>query len=238
MTGPGAIVGRSLTAALAAAVSPLSGAQLGLRARLVTRDADAALDRFARAQRKAIARALNEAMRDAFAATVKDTLRESHIKRRKALTEDQGKKGRMRWYRASERTLEARLWIGLKSEPGLTLTRTGTAGRAPSCATIARANNRKGKGTKAGDKATARAAEAMAIPGLRSRKGTAAGSPLFWGCMPSGHVGLFWRRGRARLPIDEPYLPIQDIARRVGTRHVERHFRETYPRALRRLMEM
>jgi hypothetical protein len=231
---PAALVGRALTAALGVSVSPLTGAQLGVRARLAVAEADAALEKFSAKQRQAIARALNEAMRNAFAATVADTLREAHIKRRKALTEANGQRGRLRWYRASPKTLQARLWIGLKTEPGLTLVRTGNAGARPSCATIAAAN-RRGSG-RAGSKAAARAAALGNLPGLRVGKGGAPRSPLFWACMPNGHTGVFARRGRGRLPIDEPYLPIQDAARRAGTRHVERHFRDTYPRALKRLM--
>jgi hypothetical protein len=124
--------------------------------------------------------------------------------------------------------------VGLKSEPGLTLVATGNAGARPSCSTIAAAN-RRGSG-RAGGKAAARAAALGNLPGLRSRRSSSGASPLFWACMPSGHVGVYWRRGRERLPVDEPYLPIQDVARRAGSRHVERHFRDTYPRALKRLM--
>jgi hypothetical protein len=54
--------------------------------------------------------------------------------------------------------------------------------------------------------------------------------------MPSGHIGVFARRERRRLPVDEPYLAIREIAERHGQQHVSQQFRDTYPRALKRLM--
>jgi len=227
------MVGRLGAGAFGVGVSRAPGGELGFTARLLTADANRVLDGFERKTRTAVKRALNEAMRNAFAATVRATLAESGIKRRKALSEGNGKKGRIRWYPATDRKPEAALFVGLKSEPGLTLARTGAVGAPPAAATIAAAN-RHGK-SKSGDKAAARAAAAAAYPNLRTRRGR-PGSALFWAQMPSGHVGVFARRARQRLPVDEPYLAIREIAERHGQHHVNQQFRDTYPRALKRLM--
>lgn len=227
------VVGRLGAGALRATVAGAPTGALGLRARLAVADADRALDQFDRKTKKAIQRALNEAMRNAHSATVRDTLAQSGIKLRKALTQDKGQRGRIRWYKATDANLHAALFIGLKSEPGLTLVRTGAVTGKPATATINKANRRKRAQGKQGQKAAERAVNAGALPNLTTTKGRPY-SKLFWAQMPSGHVGVFARRGRKRLQIDEPYLAIRDIAARIGTAHVERQFRDTYPRALRR----
>lgn len=230
---PAGALGRLAAGALRAGVFRAPGAQLGFQARLLTSEADRALDQFERKTRQAIQRALNEAMRNAYAATVRDTLAESGIKKRDALTGKEGKRGRIRWYRASAKKLEAALFIGLKSEPGLTLARTGAVTGRPGAATIAKANRRKRTQGKHAQKMAARAVAAGSFPNLTTTSGKPH-SKLFWAQMPNGHVGVFARRGRKRLEIDEPYLAIREIAERRGAQHVERQFRDTYPRALRR----
>jgi hypothetical protein len=236
------VVGRLGAGAFKAGVSRAPGSRIEFNARLLVTDAQRNLNQFERKTKQAVMRALNEAMRNAFAATVRDVMAEAHIKKRKVLTEtERGKKakGPMQWFKASPAKLSAALFVGLKTEPRLTLARTGAVGGKPAGSTIAKANRQKRTKGKAAEKAAARAVEGSQYANLRS---PAPGHPrpyskLFWAQMrTSGHVGVFARRGPKRLKIDEPFLSIRDVATRRGEQHVNQQFRDTYPRALKRLM--
>jgi hypothetical protein len=205
-----------------------------MRARLDGASVTAELRRLERTVAAAAARALNTAMRQAHKATVDEVLQVKRLPKRSALTRREGKEGPVRWYRATPEKLEARLWVGLKRP--LTVRRAGVVTSAPTSPSACSRKRARG-GLRCQRRAEKLSAELGRVDWAIKGGGKGASLP-FWARMESGHVGVFVRTAGSRLPIAEAYVPIVDAAQAAGARHVERHYRDTYPRELRRLMRI
>lgn len=61
---------------------------------------------------------------------------------------------------------------------------------------------------------------------------------VFPATMPSGHQGLFVRKGRKRLPIEEPRVRLSPEAQPIVLAEARARMRDDFPRELRRLLDL